>query len=141
MGGRLTKERLSLLKTVCNMKGHFQPAHVLEAMRSQGYGLSLATVYRTLSLLAQAGIVTRVGASDDPDSAGSWYEHTWRREHHDHLVCTHCGAVIEFSYPAIEVLQEAVAREHGFVLEGHSLELKGICARCRENITGGVGKT
>jgi Fur family ferric uptake transcriptional regulator len=100
-------------------------------LAEKGYTLSLATVYRTLSLLVQAGIVRKVSAGEDVDIGGSWYEHIWRREHHDHLVCLRCGRVIEFSYPAIEILQEAVARDHGFLLEGHRLELTGTCPDCR----------
>ena len=51
-------------------------------------------------------------------------------EHHDHLVCSRCGKKVEFSYQAIEILQEAVAREHGFTLESHHFELIGICPDC-----------
>ncbi len=130
-GGRLTKERLSLLKTVCDIGGHFHPYHVLELLRSQGYSLSLTTVYRNLALLVQAGIIRRASHTDDTGSSGALYEHIWANEHHDHLICSRCGKTIEFSYPAIEVLQEAVAKEYGFTLEGHCLELTGVCPGCR----------
>ena len=59
------------------------------------------------------------------------YEHVWGRAHHDHLVCLHCGKQVEFQYPAIDVLQEEVAREYGFELKRHHLELIGVCADCR----------
>lgn len=129
--GRLTTERIALLKIVCDIKGHFHPYHVLDLLRKQGYSLSLTTVYRNLSLLVQAGIIRRVSVSDDTGVGGAWYEHIWRREHHDHLVCSCCGATVEFSYPAIEILQEAVAKDHGYTLESHHLELTGICPACR----------
>ncbi|MFY9167857.1 MAG: Fur family transcriptional regulator [Desulfomonilia bacterium] len=129
--GRLTKERLVLLKTICDIKGHFQADHVLRLLKDQQYNLSLVTVYRNLSLLVEAGIIRRVSVHEDAPSGGAWYEHIWGRSHHDHLVCMQCGRRVEFSYPAIDVLQEAVAREHGFTLERHHLELVGLCPECR----------
>jgi Fur family transcriptional regulator, ferric uptake regulator len=130
-GGRLTKERLCLLRTLCDIEGHFHPYHVLDLLKAQGYNLSLTTVYRNLALLVQAGIIRRASMQEDTGTGGVWYEHIWDHEHHDHLVCLHCGMKVEFSYPAIEVLQEAVAREHGFILESHHLELTGLCPDCQ----------
>ncbi|MGO9146874.1 MAG: Fur family transcriptional regulator [Desulfomonilia bacterium] len=138
-GGRLTKERLSLLKTVCDIEGHFHPYHVLDLLKAQGYSLSLTTVYRNLVLLVQTGIIRRASIQEETAAGGVWYEHIWDHEHHDHLVCSRCGKKVEFTYQAIEVLQEAVAREHGFALEGHHLELTGICPDCR-NKTGTGGR-
>ncbi len=129
--GRLTKERLSLLQIVCDMQGHFHPYHVANLLKKQGYAVSLTTVYRNLSLLVQAGIISRSCIQEDAGKPGVWYEHTWDHEHHDHLICSSCGNKIEFSYPAIEILQEAVARDHGFTLESHHLELIGTCRECR----------
>ena len=129
--GRLTEERLVLLKTVCSMKDHFHADHLLKLLKDQGYALSLVTIYRNLALLIEAGIIRRAVVQEDTRSGGAWYEHTWGHEHHDHLVCSRCGTKREFVYPAIEVLQEAVAREHGFTLERHHLELVGICPECR----------
>ncbi len=131
-GGRLTKERIVLLKTACDIKGHFHADHLLKLLREQGYKLSLVTVYRNLALLIEAGVIRRASVHEDTRSGGAWYEHVWGREHHDHLVCSCCGVKIEFSYPAIDVLQEAVAKEHGFELERHHLELIGLCPECRK---------
>ncbi len=136
-GGRLTKERLSLLRIVCDIDGHFHPYHVLDLLREQGYTMSLTTVYRNLSLLIQAGIIRRTSVNDESGIGGTRYEHIWDHEHHDHLVCSRCGRTIEFSYPAIEVLQEAVAKEHGFTLESHHLELTGTCSACRSKDSAG----
>lgn len=135
-GGRLTKERLALLKTVCDIQGHFHADTLLRLLKEQGYRVSLVTVYRNLALLVQAGIIRRASVQEDTRSGGAWYEHIWGREHHDHLVCSCCGKEVEFSYPAIDILQEAVAREHGFTLERHHLELIGLCPECRERKTG-----
>jgi len=129
-GGRLTKERLVLLKTVCDIRGHFQADYLLKLLRQQGYNLSLVTIYRNLSVLVEAGVIRRADVQDDTRSGGAWYEHIWGRAHHDHLICMQCGRKVEFSYPAIDVLQEAVAREYGYTLERHYLELVGLCPEC-----------
>ena len=60
------------------------------------------------------------------------YEPAAGRPHHDHLICTGCGEITEFSNPRIEALQAAVARQHGFDVETHKLELYGRCEACRE---------
>lgn len=131
LGGRLTSERLALLKTICDTEGHFQPNDILILLRKQGYNLSLTTVYRNLALLVQAGIICRATIQEGPRSGGVWYEHIWDHEHHDHLICSHCGKKVEFFYPAIDILQDAVAKEYGFILERHHLELTGMCPDCQ----------
>ncbi|MGO9146232.1 MAG: Fur family transcriptional regulator [Desulfomonilia bacterium] len=136
-GGRLTKERLSLLGTICDIEGHFNPYHLLDLLKAQGYNLSLTTVYRNLALLVQAGIIRRSCIQEEAHTGGAWYEHIWDHEHHDHLICSSCSRKVEFTYPAIEILQEAVAKEYGFTLESHHLELIGLCAECRNKRDGG----
>lgn len=112
------------------MEAHFRPEDVAENMRSSGHPVSVVTVYRSLPLLVEAGIVRRACLAEET-GGGAVYEHVWGHPHHDHLVCLRCGKTVEFSYPAIEVLQDAVAREHGFDLVRHHLELVGVCADCR----------
>jgi Fur family transcriptional regulator, ferric uptake regulator len=130
-GGRLTKERKSLLTIVCDIKGHFQPQNLLAMLRRRGYPVSLTTVYRNLSLLVRAGIIRRTDVQEGGSHVGARYEHVWGRAHHDHLVCSRCGRRVEFSYSAIDALQEVVAAQHGFSLERHTLELVGVCPDCR----------
>jgi len=126
--GRLTRERISLLRSVCKIEGHFDADQVVSQLDSDAVAVSQATVYRTLPLLEQAGIIRRVGL--DRPNEKTVYEHVWGRQHHDHLLCSACGAVVEFTDPAIEVLQEAVARRHGFTLHTHHLDLVGLCSKC-----------
>ena len=87
-----------------------------------------ATVYRVLPVLVDAGLLqmTLVSGRD-----GAHYERAFEREHHDHLICTACGKVVEFEFEAIEVLQRDVAERFGFHLTGHVHELLGICESCR----------
>jgi Fur family ferric uptake transcriptional regulator len=131
VGGRLTHERLAILTAVREMRGHFFAEDLARRLRKRGLRISLATVYRNLPLLVEAGVVRRACVSDDKKGGGASYEQIWDAPHHDHLVCSHCGKRVEFSYPAIDVLQEAVAQSYGFRLERHHLELIGECADCQ----------
>ncbi|MDH6265050.1 Fur family ferric uptake transcriptional regulator [Rhizobium sp. SG_E_25_P2] len=83
--------------------------------------ISIATVYRTVKLFEDAGIIER----HDFREGRSRYE-TVPEEHHDHLIDLKTGRVIEFHSPEIEALQERIAREHGFKLVDHRLELYGV---------------
>lgn len=86
-----------------------------------------ATVYRTLKLLVEAGLASPTRFGDNQTR----YEPEIPGEHHDHLVCTDCGAVLEFEEPAIERLQDEVARRYGFTLTDHKMVLygkpRGVC--------------
>jgi Fur family ferric uptake transcriptional regulator len=121
------------------MEGHFRPETLVSMLHEKGHKVSLTTVYRNLSLLVQAGIIRRTDVQEIGRLGVTWYEHIWGHQHHDHLVCSSCGRRVEFSYPAIDVLQEAVAREHGFTMERHCLELVGVCPDCRQG-SGGLNK-
>lgn len=127
-GGRITRVRRAILETIDNMSGHFQAEDLVEALRERGHTVSLTTLYRNLPLLVKAGIIRQTCISE---GGAVRYERALGHEHHDHLICSRCGRKIEFSYPAIDVLQEEVARNHGFVLERHHLELIGICPDCQ----------
>lgn len=131
-GGRLTREREALVQAVCDQQDHFQPEQVEQLLTHRGYRVSLSTIYRNLPLLVEAGIIRRACLEEEKGGGGTRYEHVWGREHHDHLVCSHCGKRVEFSYPAIDILQNEVARQHGYRLQRHHLELIGICPNCQD---------
>lgn len=109
-------------------RGHFSVDDLLKELRESGVvDAHPATVYRVLPLLVEAGLLqmTLVSKGD-----GARYERAFEREHHDHLICTRCGKVVEFEFEAIEVLQRDVAERFGFRLTGHVHELLGICKDC-----------
>jgi len=95
-------------------------------LRGQGSGVGLTSVYRALQALADDGSV------DVLRTAGG--ESTFRRcdtrSHHHHLVCKRCGATVEVEAPGLERWLAAIARTHGYDVEGHTLEVVGVCARC-----------
>lgn len=111
------------------MEGHFVPEDLVRALARRGHRVSLTTLYRNIPLLVEAGIIRQTCISEGGPVR---YEGALGHKHHDHLICSRCGRKIEFSYPAIDVLQEEVARSHGFVLERHHLELIGLCPECQE---------
>jgi Fe2+ or Zn2+ uptake regulation protein len=129
-GGRLTNERIALLEVVCSNDGHFLPEEIARESEVRGNPVSLTTVYRNIPLLLEAGIIRRVPFAVPSERDGVRYERILDCSRHDHLTCVLCGRRIEFAYPAIGVLQQAVAREHGFTLENNHLELLGTCSEC-----------
>jgi Fur family transcriptional regulator, ferric uptake regulator len=99
-----------------------------ELTRANVKDAHLATVYRTLPLLIEAGLIHPTLLSS---GERRFYEPAFERPHHDHLVCTSCGRVVEFEFEAFEVLQQDIARRYGFELTEHFHELLGLCAECR----------
>jgi Fur family ferric uptake transcriptional regulator len=125
-GLRLTRERHAIAREVMARQGHFDLEELHAELRRKGCKVSRASVYRTLPLLLQAGIVAEVELGDKQ----ARYERTLGRRHHDHMLCLGCGRVIEFYSEALERLQEELCRREDFRGESHNLEIRGYCARC-----------
>jgi Fur family transcriptional regulator, ferric uptake regulator len=120
--------RDAVARVALGYDGHFTVDDLVKSLRETGVtDAHPATVYRVLPLLVEAGLIqeTLVSAGD-----GHRYERAFEREHHDHIICTSCGKVVEFHFEAIEVLQRDVSERLGFRLTGHIHELFGVCASC-----------
>lgn len=90
--------------------------------------IGYATVYRTMKLLAELGF-----AHERHFGSGAVrYELAGDGSHHDHLICTKCGRIVEFEEPRIEALQDDIAKKHGFTIQSHRHEIYGLCDRCHE---------
>jgi Fur family ferric uptake transcriptional regulator len=126
-GLKLTSERRLLFDEIFERHEHLEADDLLVRLRTKHKKISRATIYRTLELLVDSGIVGRVRIGE----AGYRYERLRAGDHHDHIICDHCGRVIEFFEPRIESLQDEVAARYGFVLLSHSHQMRGICRRCR----------
>lgn len=123
---KFTEERKQLLQEVLQLKSHFDADELYDIVCKKGLQISRDTVYRTLPLLLECGVVQKsVG-----DSRREYFERTSVKGHHDHMVCVSCGKVIEFNSPEIESLQDAVCDEHGFKLLFHDHRLFGHCNQC-----------
>lgn len=128
-GCRWTAQRQLIVRTAFATHDHFTAEQLLERSRALDPHVSRATVYRTLAVLEAAGFVEGL----DTGEGSRRFEHVLGHEHHDHMVCTNCGAIVEFRDDALEARQEAAARRHGFQIERHSLRLYGRCRRCRRS--------
>lgn len=127
-GLKLTSQRRRILKRVFATHRHFTAEEAHDWFRKGRDDVSRATVYRTLSLLVEGGLLDQLDLGGDKKR----YEHLLGRAHHDHLLCIKCGTVVEFQEPRIETLQDEVAATHGFSITSHSLRLFGMCRKCGE---------
>jgi len=120
-GLRMTGQRRVVAQVLQDSKDHPDVEELYARASKVDAGISLATVYRTVKLFEETGILERLEFGD----GRSRYEDA-EREHHDHLIDINTGQVIEFVDPDIEALQEKIAAKLGYELRGHKLELYGV---------------
>ncbi len=125
-GLKLTNERAALVREIFSIHYHFEADELLFKMKEKSVKISRATIYRTLELLVKSGMVRRVHLGEDHYH----YEHVSGNSHHDHLVCTTCGAVIEFHDPALEARQREICARKKFTPTFHNLQILGVCDAC-----------
>ncbi len=128
-GMKTSRQRELIAETFFGVDGHLSIDELLERVRVEDPRIGQATVYRTMKLLAKAGLAEVRQFGD----GHTRYEraHGDQEEHHDHLICTSCGKIVEFVNPQIESLQARVAKQHGFVVTHHKMELYGTCEDCQ----------
>jgi Fur family transcriptional regulator, ferric uptake regulator len=126
-GQKLTQERTSLVREIFSTHYHFEADELLFKMKQNNVKISRATVYRTLELLVKSGLVRRVHLGEDHYH----YEHVSGNSHHDHLICTTCGAVIEFHDEELERRQREICEKKKFTPTFHNLQILGLCDACR----------
>jgi Fur family ferric uptake transcriptional regulator len=125
-GLKLTTQRGAILDHAVSVRGHFSAEELFEGLRGVG-GISKATVYRTLALLVEAGLLDE----HDFERGHKVYERSTNRAHHDHLICVACNRIVEFHSEEIERIQEQIARTHDFEMVSHTHQVFGLCPRCR----------
>ncbi|MGX9350538.1 Fur family transcriptional regulator [Shimia sp. W99] len=123
-GLRMTEQRRTIAGVLQESRDHPDVEELYARASSRDSGISLATVYRTVKLFEEAGILDKLEFGD----GRARYEDA-EREHHDHLIDINSGEVIEFVDPEIEALQEKIAEKLGYRLKGHKLELYGVPIR------------
>ena len=126
-GLKLTSEREALVREIFSIHYHFEADELLFKMKQNNVKISRATVYRTLELLVKSGLVRRVHLGEDHYH----YEHVSGNSHHDHLICTACGTVIEFHDEALEQRQREICERKKFTPTFHNLQILGLCDSCR----------
>ncbi len=127
-GLKITLPRLKVLQILEESPNHHLSAdNIYKALLDMGEDVGMATVYRVLTQFESAGLVTR----HNFEGGHSIFELS-QGEHHDHLVCTHCGFVEEFIDEVIEHRQKEIAARAGFTITDHSLNIYGICPKCSQ---------
>jgi Fur family ferric uptake transcriptional regulator len=125
-GVRPTRQRMRVLAELMGEQDDVTAQELHDRLRSGGEKLGLATVYRTLGLLADAGVIDAL--SHRP---GELCYRWCGQGHHHHLVCSSCHRVVELADCELDPWLERISRAHDFVTTGHRLEVSGLCAGCR----------
>lgn len=125
-GLKMTYERRYIFEEVSGLKQHFDADSLYERFKNKGLRISRDTVYRTIPLLLESGVIQKsVG-----EGKREFYEPTGTKGHHDHMVCVRCGKIIEFHNEEIEAMQEKVCQSYQFKLIFHDHRLFGECSAC-----------
>ena len=126
---KFTYERKTICEEVLHLHRHFDADGFSVLLKKKGYRISRDTVYRTLPLLLESGVIQKSVGS----GKGEFFETTSDKGHHDHMICLDCDKVIEFECPEIETLQHKIAEERGFKLAYHDHRLYVYCKKenCR----------
>lgn len=126
-GLKITLPRMKILELMESGSLRHQSAEdIYKALLNQNEEIGLATVYRVLTQFEGAGLVTR-----HHFEGGQAVFELNQGEHHDHLVCTSCGKVVEFVDDVIEQHQKQIAKENNFLISEHSLIIYGRCENCQ----------
>jgi len=127
-GYKITPQRRAVLNIIALSHDHLTPAAIYEKVHQEHPGIGLVTVYRTLDILAELGLICEVHAE------GNCRSYLMRRssEHHHHLICSDCGTVTDFADCDLNKLEQKLSRKTGFEINGHLLEFSGLCQNCRK---------
>ncbi len=125
-GYRITPQREMIVHAIAHSGRHMTAEEVLEAVREQSRAINLATVYRTLDLLVEEGLASRADLG-----GGRVVYATARHGPHIHLVCRHCGQVIDADIGPFETLFEEIQARYGFTCHPQHFAIYGLCAACR----------
>ena len=122
-GLKLTKQRQFILDRFVSLERHVTPDEMLSFLKQDMPNLGLATLYRTMKLFVKAGIAHERRFADGLMR----YEYAIEGEHHDHIICTLCGLIIEFEDDIIEERQRLVSQKYGITIKSHRLDIYGTC--------------
>jgi Fur family transcriptional regulator, ferric uptake regulator len=124
-GEKLTEPRRVLVRQIFDTHKHFDADELVRDVHDSGHAISRATVYRTLRLLVEAGLLRELRLTNR-----TAYEHDYGYPAHDHMHCTVCNRVVEFRNDEIRKIRDAVSGAHGFRPSGHRFLITGVCSAC-----------
>ena len=122
---KLTRQREHILNAFLKME-HVTAEQMYHLLAKKDPHIGLATIYRTLKLFCETGL-----AQERHFGTQTQFDNVAHKGHHDHMICTSCGKIVEFQNCQIEKLQEEVATKNGFSIQTHKLELYGLCSNCQ----------
>jgi len=125
-GLKFTRQRDEIVRVFIESGSHLSVEELYQRVRQRNPRIGYATVYRTLKLMTESGWASSRQFGDRM----ARFEHRAAGEHHDHLICLVCGKIVEFESERIEELQSRIARQEGFRIFDHKLELYGYCPVC-----------
>ena len=127
---RRTQEREEILEEIFAIHGHFDVDELHLRLKDKRSKVSKASIYRALPLFIDCGLIREVDFSE-----GHWhYEHIYGHSHHNHLRCLGCGEILEFENEFLHCLEEQLAREYGYHIKSHHLQVEGFCPECRQSL-------
>jgi Fur family ferric uptake transcriptional regulator len=123
-----SKQREFIVDHFLSTHRHISTEELYRLVINKSPQIGYSTVHRTLKLLSECGLVSERKFGD----RYTRYELKQKDQHHDHFICTKCGNIVEFECKEIEKMQEALAKERGFKVTHHKLELYGLCRNCKK---------
>ena len=123
---RSTPTRMAVLDAIVQTQGHFDAEGLYYRLMSSGKKISMATVYNTLDLFQECGLISKYRFAEN----SSRYEKAFGRPHHHHLICLQCGDILEFVNERLNKIQEEVCTSKDFTPHSSSLQIFGTCTKC-----------
>lgn len=124
---RFTNQQRELVEHIFARHKHFDTNELIEDLKQADRRVSRPTVYRTLKLLVNAGLLRRIEIG-----SRTVFDHDYGYPAHDHFVCVECDAMIEFQHPGLDAVLREVAGEHQFQPEARALVIRGVCGGCNQ---------
>src|SRR5262252_8865408 len=128
VGLKHTGQRDTILRTFLDTRDHLSTDDLYRLVRKKDERIGFTTVYRTLKLLAECGLASEVAFNDGI----ARYEHQYNRRNHHHMVCTECGASVEFFSGGIARIEREIGRKHRYLTTRHTFQVYGICDDCQK---------
>jgi Fur family transcriptional regulator, ferric uptake regulator len=126
-GYRLTPQRIMVVDALHSVETHISAEEIFNKLREKYPYANISTVYRTLELLKELGLVSEIEVGD-----GVARYHAKEHGHHHHLICTKCGKMSDLPEGELGILEKSLLKNHGFKADINHLAIFGLCAKCRK---------